>query len=423
MSVQWVTAASGIRYREHETRKHGLRPDRYFTIRFYVDGRRVEEALGWASEGWTLKLAQEELGKLRMAKRTGDGFVTLRERRVAGRKAAAEKAEDDIRREKAEKTVADLWERYRRQVVTVENKPRTIAEKTRIWERRIRPAIGALKLKDVTEDDVSTVVLSPFRLDESGQVIGGKAEAGNVYRLLNHMFNKALAWQLRARNLGNPLENVTEPKVAGRKRLLTGGEVGALLKALDIAEAECSEHPQVVAVVRAAFLTGARISELLGLRWEDVRRDEMELHLQDTKTGFSRRPMSKETMRLLDAVGRVPGSIFVFRSIENQRESLSYSTVEKAFRRLASKAGVEKCTLHTIRHWFATMTANSVSNPRVGMALTGHKSHVAYLNYIHGDRDQARALVDQLGALAVGLGRSEQNVTVLPSEELAGKTG
>lgn len=420
MSVQWITAATGIRYREHETRKHGLRPDRYFTVRFYVDGRRVEEALGWASEGWTLKLAQEELGKLRMAKRTGDGFVTLRERRAAVRKVAAEKAEADIRREKGEKTVADLWERYRRQVVTVENKPRTIAEKTRIWERRIRPAIGTLKLKDITADEVGTVVLSPLRFDETGQVIGGKAEAGNVYRLLNHMFNKAVGWNLRARSLGNPLENVTEPKVAGRKRLLAGGEVGALLKALDMAEADCSEHPQVVAVVRAAFLTGARISELLELRWEDVRRDEMELHLQDTKTGFSRRPISQETMRLLDGLERVPGNMFVFRSIENQRESLSYSTVEKAFRRLASKAGVEKCTLHTIRHWFATMTANSVSNPAVGMALTGHKSHAAYLNYVHGDKDQARALVDQLGALAVRLGRSEDNVEVFRSKREVG---
>jgi hypothetical protein len=25
------------------------------------------------------------------------------------------------------------------------------------------------------------------------------------------------------------------------------------------------------------------------------------------------------------------------------------------------------------------------------MALNGHKSHVAYMNYIHGDKEQARA--------------------------------
>jgi hypothetical protein len=45
------------------------------------------------------------------------------------------------------------------------------------------------------------------------------------------------------------------------------------------------------------------------------------------------------------------------------------------------------------------MTANSVSNPRVGVALTGHRSHAAYMNYIHGDKEQAGALAEQLAEL------------------------
>jgi hypothetical protein len=55
--------------------------------------------------------------------------------------------------------------------------------------------------------------------------------------------------------------------------------------------------------------------------------------------------------------------------------------------------------------------ANSVSNARVGMALTGHKSHAAYMDYVHGDREQARALADQLATLAEGLANSSSNVT------------
>ena len=73
MASKWITAAPGIRYRQHNRRKHGARLDRYFTLRFSVDGKQVEEALGRASEGWTLALAQEELSKLRKAKRTGEG--------------------------------------------------------------------------------------------------------------------------------------------------------------------------------------------------------------------------------------------------------------------------------------------------------------------------------------------------------------
>ena len=297
--------------------------------------------------------------------------------------------------------------------MAIDNKPSTVAEKTRMWTRRIEPAIGHLKINEVTEEDAGAVVRAPLRLDAAGQVLGGKAEAGNLYRLLHHMFRKALQWKLRAKEAGNPLESVTEPKVNRRERLLTGGEIGALMKALDAAEADGAEYPQAVAAIRAAILTGARISELLTLRWQNVRRDEMELHLRDTKTGFSRRPISAAALAVLDGVERIPGVEFVFRSVKAPTEPLEYHAAEKAFRRIAGRAGIERCTLHTIRHWFATMTANSVSNARVGMALTGHRSHAAYMNYIHGDKEQARALADQLATLANGLAKAGLNVATM----------
>jgi integrase len=410
---QWVQAAPGIRYRKHASRKHGARLDRYFIIRHSVNGRQIDEPLGWASQGWTVARAQAELSRLQEAKRTGRGPITLRAEANAHRQAEQQRAEEEAAEARRQKTVADLWDRYNKEVVAVENRPRTAAEKTRIWKTRIDPAIGNLKINNVTEEDAGTVVRAPLRLDQDGRVIGGKAEAGNIYRLLHHMFAKALGWRLRAKEAGNPLENVTEPKVARRERLLTGGEIGALLRALEAAEADRSEHPRVIAAIRVVILTGPRISEPLRLRWPEIRREEMELHLSDTKSGFSRRPISTATLAVLDSVEPMPGVDFVFRAIKNPTKPLSYNTVEKAFRRIAERAGVPNCTLHTIRHWFSTMTANSVSNQRVGMALTGHKSHAAYMNYVHGDKEQARALAEQLAALANGLAATPSPVTRL----------
>jgi len=412
-ATSWITAAPGIRYRKHATRKHGARLDRYLTLRFSVAGKQVEEALGWASEGWTVKLAQEKLAELRRARRTGQGHATLREAAEANRRAKRDEAEAEVALARRQRTVADLWDRYSKEVMAIENKPSTAAEKTRMWTRRIEPAIGNLKISDVTEEDSGAVVRAPLRLDAAGQVIGGKAEAGNLYRLLHHMFHKALQWKLRPKEAGNPLESVTEPKVNRRERLLTGAEVGVLMKALDTADADGTEYPQAIAAIRAAIFTGARISELLTLRWQDIRRDEMELHLPDTKTGFSSRPISAAALAVLDSVQRMPGVEFVFRAINIATAPLAYNTVEKAFRRIASRAGVDRCTLHTIRHWFATVTANSVNNARVGMALTGHKSHATYLLYVHSDKEQARALADQLAALANGLATADSNVTDL----------
>src|ERR1700730_12590822 len=153
MPRKWITIAPGIRTREHDSRRHGVRLDRYFTLRFSADGRQVEEALGWASEGWTLARAQEERGKLREAKRTGEGPATLRERVRAKRSAEREQAETEAQRQRLEKTVADLWDRYSKEIMAVVNKPRTVADKTRLWERRIKPALAHLKAREVTEED------------------------------------------------------------------------------------------------------------------------------------------------------------------------------------------------------------------------------------------------------------------------------
>ena len=405
MASRWITVAPGIRCRLHPDRKHGVRPDRYFTLRFSVNGRQIEEALGWASDGWNLERAQEELGKLRAAKRTGVGPATLRESAEAARRAERQRSEAETKRERQELTVAKLWERYRNEVVAMSNGPRTAAEKTRMWERCIKPEIGDLRVGNVTEEAVGRIVRAVLRYDAAGQVIGGKAQAGNLYRLLHHMFSKSLAWGLRPKEAGNPLENVSEPKVPRRERLLTAGEVGGLLRALDEAADNASEHPQVLAVLRLLILTGARVSELLGLRWDHLRRDEMELHLLWTKSGFSRRPMSAAALAVIDSMERAPGVPFIFRSVKAPNERISYNTVQKAFGRIVERAKIEGCTLHTIRHWFSTLAANSVSNARVGMALTGHKSHAAYMNYVHADKDQAQALIEHISQTASQLSK------------------
>jgi len=211
MASKWITAAPGIRYRQHKSRKHGARLDRYFTLRFSVDARQVEEALGWSSDGWTVARAQEELSRLRKAKRTGAGPATLRQEAEANRRAERQRTEEEAAAARRQKTVAELWDRYSKEVVTIENKPRTATEKARMWARRIKPVIDNLKINDVTPEDAGKVVRAALRLDDGGHLVGGRAEAANIYRLLHHMFRKALGWGLRQQGLGNPLEHVAEP--------------------------------------------------------------------------------------------------------------------------------------------------------------------------------------------------------------------
>src|SRR5260370_24544950 len=93
--TKWRTRAPGIRYRKRSSRKHGAKRDRYYTLRCSVAGKQIEEALGWASEGWTVKLAQEKLSELHRARRTGQGPLTLRAKAAANRRADQERVEHE----------------------------------------------------------------------------------------------------------------------------------------------------------------------------------------------------------------------------------------------------------------------------------------------------------------------------------------
>lgn len=64
---QWYkTKFPGVRYREHETRKHGIQPDKYYTITYKYDGKTKTESVGWASNGIKAQDAANVLSELKV---------------------------------------------------------------------------------------------------------------------------------------------------------------------------------------------------------------------------------------------------------------------------------------------------------------------------------------------------------------------
>jgi hypothetical protein len=73
----------GVIYREHAIRKNGKRTDRYIAIRYRSgQGKRNLEALGWASDGWTVDKAVAILRELKENIRTGIRPQSLKEKRA-----------------------------------------------------------------------------------------------------------------------------------------------------------------------------------------------------------------------------------------------------------------------------------------------------------------------------------------------------
>ena len=135
----------GVRYREHKTRKHGLRFDRYFQIRYQRDGKTICESLGWASDGWSDKKASETLGKIKEAIRTGNGAQSLKESRDLAKK----EREAIEQQELASITFSDLFNKTYLPIAQQDKKPKSWKTEDSWFRNWIQPVIGSLALADI----------------------------------------------------------------------------------------------------------------------------------------------------------------------------------------------------------------------------------------------------------------------------------
>ena len=103
------TKHPGVRYREHETRRHGIQKDRYFAIRYQVDGKRKHEGLGWTSNGWTAEKAAHELSALKKAHTLGEGPASLEEKRAIEKERKEKEKQEKARREKESITFGEFF--------------------------------------------------------------------------------------------------------------------------------------------------------------------------------------------------------------------------------------------------------------------------------------------------------------------------
>ena len=154
--VEWIKLEQGIRARKHPTRKHGVKADLYFVLRFTVDGKQVQEALGWASEGMTLEKARMELARLKEAKRTGEGPRSLRERREENNEKRKAKEEAEAIAKMNEVSTTDFWEHLYWPAQAHKAEGSRVAENA-LWKKWIEPVIGDIPLCKVSVSELERI--------------------------------------------------------------------------------------------------------------------------------------------------------------------------------------------------------------------------------------------------------------------------
>ncbi|WP_439652069.1 tyrosine-type recombinase/integrase [Paracandidimonas lactea] len=146
----------------------------------------------------------------------------------------------------------------------------------RYLEKDILPHIGSKPIRDITAEDVRSVI---WRKKEQGF----DAAAGQVRGLLKRMFDYALICGLIQANpvMALPIRHVY--RAAARERALTPDEARQFLRAMQTSNI----RRQFKIAFQLILMTLVRKSELMLAQWKDVHLDEGEWHIpvENSKTG------------------------------------------------------------------------------------------------------------------------------------------
>jgi integrase len=126
------------------------------------------------------------------------------------------------------------------------------------------------------------------------------------------------------------------------------------------------------------FATGARVSEALAVRWEDVDFRGRSVLIRQTKLGNERK-------------AHLPSDLFIaLANLPKDKEpfAVAYTTARDAWDRATKAAGIEPLTFHSCRHGFATALHDKGVGVKTIAKAGGWKSAQHLFNtYLHADED------------------------------------
>lgn len=309
-------------------------------------------------------------------------------------------------------TVDDLMTAWL-QIKGTKTRPATIESYNRLAHLYIHPAIGNVRLKDLTAARIQAFYNDLLRQDKGKRTI----ELVHIvlHGLLSHAHNLGLI-------VSNWAARVEVPRAESREMSVWD-------------ESQVSHFLQFVngdPFYRLAFSTGMRRGELIGLQWRDldwqtgiiqVRRQVCEPEgggwkFQAPKTERGRRgirlgPGLIESLQahFTDVIPRMISIAGVDYWQENDlifpsptgKPFLGYS-ITKRFKHLAELAGLPGIRFHDIRHTAASIMLLHGEPPVRVAAILGQSVMVlmtTYAHYIPDDQERASALMDAITSPAV----------------------
>jgi integrase len=386
----WINAGRNLRYWEHKSRKHGQRPDRFWSLHYTANNRCHSEGVGWWSQGVTQASCRELLADLQKNWRTGIGPQTLKELREA--KEAKAKAGDTAATERRGKalTLERFW------TETVLPQSRLIFDKAAVSlrESRFRTWLKPLldyPLESIGTPDLEMMVVKPML--EAGK---SPSTVEHVLRIFSLIWHKARKLELVTGDC--PVIQVKRPKYDNRRvRFLNPSEAARLLSALK--ERSLNAHDLAL----MSLFTGLRRGECMALTWADIDFENGLIFVKDSKNKSNRHAFMTAEVRAMLSRRRNsrPETARVFYGsrggLQSQAAALPFRETVKA---LGFNEGItdprQMVVFHTLRHTFASWLVMKGKPLYTVGQLMGHRHPPMTERYAHLAPEAQRAAVTKL---------------------------
>lgn len=287
-------------------------------------------------------------------------------------------------RNKATHSVGELLERFLAEHVDIKLKASTAGEYRRLARLYILPALRHRAINDVQRADMARL---HYSLKDKPY------QANRAIALLSKFFSWAEKNGFRPDG-STPCRHVEKYTEAKRERFLSQDELARLGEALRLAERDNSASPWIIAAIRLLTLTGARLSEILTLKWDFVDFERASIRLPDSKTGAKTIYISAPALAVLSALPQQQNNPFVICGLKPGAHLVN---LQKPWRRIRKLANLDDVRIHDLRHSFASIAvAGGMSLPMIG-ALLGHSQPATTARYAHFSQDPLQAASDTVG--------------------------
>jgi integrase len=280
--------------------------------------------------------------------------------------------------------------------VRSKRKKSTAREYERIAKLYILPRIGRRPISEIARQDIAKL---------HHELRDKPYQANRTLALLSKFFNWTEKHGLRPDG-SNPCRHIEKYRESRRERFLSEAELSRLGHALRSADREESATPWAIAAIRLLIFTGARLSEILTLKWEHVDEERGLLMLPDSKTGKKAIRLNAPARKVLEDIPRLEANPYV---ICGERPGRHLVNLQKPWRRIRKVADLDDVRIHDLRHSFASVGASTGHSLIVIGKMLGHSQPATTARYAHLADDSVKAASDAVGErIAAALGSDEQ---------------